>query len=276
MPAAERDMLIKYAENGGRLLMMTDPRRPAEVAEIADHFGITVDKDLVVDVVQRLFAAPALGAKIVAQEYGQSPITRNLTAQDPVVFDMACSVRPKGGEGAGSPDKPTYTELVKSGPNAWGESNLSLVFDSSSPTATLEEDDIKGPVTLAVAYEKKLPPAEKAKTDAAAAETTPTPAAEEEQGKFENVSRVIVYGDSDWITNENFGFYANRDLVLNSINWLVGEEGGITIRPKSMRSSFAPIPRQTFLRIFAGSLIIPELILILGIAVWWRRKTFEG
>lgn len=90
------------------------------------------------------------------------------------------------------------------------------------------------------------------------------------------MTRLVVFGDSDWITNEGLSYYANRDFVLNTMNWLVGEEGGITIRPKSMKASIAPISKQTFYAIFAGSLLVPELILIFGIVVWWRRKTIEG
>ncbi|RIL09962.1 MAG: hypothetical protein DCC75_05385, partial [Proteobacteria bacterium] len=57
------------------------------------------------------------------------------------------------------------------------------------------------------------------------------------------------------------------------INWLSGEEGGISIRPKSLRESIAPITRDSFLIILVSSFLIPELILIFGLIVWWRRKT---
>jgi|GEM_PF-251575 len=269
--AAEKELLINYVEKGGRLLLMTDPRRPPDIAEVAEHFGITVDKNLVVDIVQRLFAAPALGAKILAHEYGFHAVTRNLREQDPVIFDMAVSVRPKSSSKDGGLEKPVYTELVKSGPNAWGETNLALVFDAAKPSASREEDDIKGPVALAVAYEKKLSDGGKSKEQGD--NQVDSVAGEREQAEFEKAGRLVVFGDSDWITNDGLGYYANRDLVLNTINWLVGEEGGITIRPRAMKASSTLISRSQYLAIFGGSLLIPELILILGMLVWWRRKS---
>ena len=255
---AERDLLIKYAEKGGSLLLFTDPRRPDDVTKIAEHFGIEVGADLVVDLVARLFAAPALGAQIVAREFGEHAITRALKSQDPIVFTMASSVRQKSTESTGG----TYAELVKSSPSAWGEKNLKLVFEGDPPTAAREDDDLKGPVALGVAYEKRL--------DNAAGSSP-----ESQEGKFDKVTRVVVFGDSDWILNDGLGYFSNRDLVLNTINWMVGEEGGITIRPRSLKASIAPIASGTFKLIFALSLLVPELILVYGLFVWWNRKTAE-
>ena len=61
-------------------------------------------------------------------------------------------------------------------------------------------------------------------------------------------------------------------ITLTSIPRLVGEEGGVAIGPKSMRASVAPIPDSTFSVILALSFLGPELILLLGLFVWWRRR----
>ena len=256
--AEEKDAIIKYAESGGRLMLFADPRTTSDVKDIADKFGIMVGDNVVIDQIQRLFSAPTLGAQPVVQDYSTtSPITQNFNKTTVTIYNIASSVTYKKVDPA--PKDITYDELIMTSPTSWAESNMSAMFDSPEPTAQKEDNDLAGPVSLAVSYEKKLSTAEK-KDDASA------------EAKFDNTSRVVVFGDSDWILNENFEIYANRDLVLNTVNWVVGEEGGISIRPKKMRASTAEITRDVFLTMLRSSLIVPELILLLGLFIWWRRR----
>lgn len=254
----ERDMLAKYAEEGGRLVLFADPRGGDDVKQIASRFGIQVGDDVVIDQIQRLFAGPALGAQPVVQSYGSHPITKDFGQDDVTIFNIASSVKPAANPAAGV----TYTELAKTGPTAWGETNVAAVFDAEAPSAVQEAGDTAGPVTLAVAYEKKLDAPKAAEGEKE----------EKQDPSFEKVSRVVVFGDSDFLFNANLGVYSNRDLALNTVNWVVGEEGGISIRPRSVKASVAPIERGTYFTILASSFVIPELILILGLFVWWKRR----
>lgn len=252
----EREMVIKYVEGGGRLLLFNEPRTTPDIKEIADRFGIEVGENVIIDLVQRLFAGPALGAQPVVKDYGVHPITRNLNRSDYVIFNIASSVRPKaqGVEGG------TYTELAKTGSSAWAETDLAGIFDRQDATASKDANDIAGPVAMAVAYERRLS-AENAQSTGA------------DQANFEKVSRVVVFGDSDWLMNANLNNYANRDLILNSINWLVGEEGGISIRPKVLKGETSPVLRNDFMLMLALSFLLIEAILVLGLGVWWGRKS---
>ena len=251
----EKDSLIKYAENGGHLLLLSDPRTTDDIKEIASHFGIEVGKDVVIDQIQRLFEGPALGAQPVVRTYGQHPIARDLTAENITIFNLASTVTAKGKSENGV----TYTDLLKSSPSAWGETNLELLFGGDNADARMEESDVKGPVTLGVVYEKKI--------------KDPSASGDQTDATTEKVSRVVVIGDSDWILNPNLNVYSNRDLIMNCINWIAGEESGISIRPRSLKESVAPITEGDFLKILTASFLIPELILLTGLMVWWRRKT---
>lgn len=253
----ERQLLIDYVEGGGRLLLMTDPRTTEDVRTIAAHFKIEVGNDVVIDQMQRLFAAPALGAQPIVTSYASHPLTRAMTEQDITIYNVAASVRPSGA----SDEKATWTTLANTGPSAWAEKNLEQLFDSPEPSAAREPEDLAGPVPVAVAYERSL---EGPQTD----EEQP-----EEKTSFRPVARLVVFGDSDWVLNANFAMYSNRDLALNAVNWLAGEEGGVTIRPRRMRESLAPISQETFLWLLVSSFLVPELIVLGGLAVWWRRRT---
>jgi len=253
---AERDAIVQYANKGGRLLLLADPenRQVDDVNEIAKNFGIEVGKDVIIDEQLRLFAGPQLAVQFVAQWFSPHITTSRLSKSEPPVFTFASSVKSTGS----SNEKVTYTDLLKSGPNSWAEKNLSAIFDASEPTATKDADDAKGPISIAVAYEKKL-------------DEAPAGSAGDEE-KFDKATRVIVFGDATWLENGNLSVMTNRDLVLNVINWIAGEEGGIAVGPKNLRASIAPIRRETFNVILALSFLGPELILLFGLFVWWRRR----
>lgn len=253
----ERQLLIDYVEHGGRLLLMTDPRTTEDVRAIAAHFQIEVGNDVIIDQIQRLFAAPALGAQPIVTSYAPHPLTRAMTEQDITIYNVAASVRPS----STTDDKATWTTLANTGPSAWAEKNLEQLLDAAEPSAAREPEDLAGPVPVAVAYERTLEE-QPADGDRSEGETA-----------FRPVARVVVFGDSDWVLNANLAMYSNRDLALNVVNWLAGEEGGVTIRPRRMRESLAPISQETFLWLLVSSFLIPELIVLGGLAVWWRRRT---
>ncbi len=248
----EREMLIKYVEGGGRLLMMTDPEGPADIREISAHFGINVGQDVVVDQQLKLFAGPALGVQPLVKNYGEHAITKGLGPRDISVYTLANSVT-TGTKAEGA----TYVELAKTGPVAWAETNLNSLFDQSNPTAEKDSSDVNGPVSMAVSYEKKMKNNSKS---------------EDSEPNFEQSAKLVVFGDSDWIRNASLSLYAHRDIILNTLNWLAGEEGGIALRPKSIRASVAPISQGMFVNLLLSSYVLPELLLIFGLVVWWRRR----
>ncbi len=216
-------------------------------------FGINVNNDVVVDTVQRLFAGPAIGVEPIANSYGIHPITRGFTSgQDISIFRIASSVQVSEDtkvEGA------NYVQLVMTGPKSWAETDLPAIFDSEEPSVAFEDGDTPGPVALAIAYEKPV------STGAAGSDTR--------QG------RLVVFGDSDWVRNANIGSFFNRDLALNATSWLSGEEGGLSIRPRTMSASATAMTPQEVKSILAASFVVPELILIAGLLVWWRRREVQ-
>lgn len=255
----EIDLLVNYGQNGGHLILMTDPRGSEDVRAIALRFGIKINDDVVVDQVQRLFAGPALGVEPVVREYGTHPISAGFTQQSVAVFNQASSVVPAASSGG----IVTYTELARTGPQAWAETDLTAIFDSAEPVAERGEGDTAGPVSLAVVYEKKL--------DQNTADAAPKAG---DEPAFTRASRVVVFGDSDWITNANLRLWAHRDLILNTINWAIGDEGGVTIGTRSFREpELRPISSESYMLMLASSFLIPEMIFVLGLIIWWRRRT---
>jgi ABC-type uncharacterized transport system involved in gliding motility auxiliary subunit len=255
IPQSERDAIVAYVRDGGRLLLFANPedRDSDDIRALAASFGITVGDDVILDEQLRLFAGPQIAVQFLAQQFGAHPITAGLTQAEPIVFSFSSSVTGSQASEAGT----TYTELVKSGANSWAEKNLQALFDTAGATAARDPEDSKGPVSIAVAMEKKLSEGDPSKGD---------------EGAPAKVARVVVFGDATWIQNGSLAAMGNRDVALNSVNWVTGEEGGVAIGPKSMRASVAPIPQSTFNVILALSFLGPELILLFGLFVWWRRR----
>ena len=58
------------------------------------------------------------------------------------------------------------------------------------------------------------------------------------------------------------------------LNALGGQEDLIAIRPRAIRASSAQLtPDETRRIFFLSVLVIPELLMFLGLTVWWRRST---
>src|SRR5262249_873388 len=75
------------------------------------------------------------------------------------------------------------------------------------------------------------------------------------------------------VSNQYISNFFNRDFFVNSADWLAGEENSISIRPRSLRASRFRLTVDQFSVVFALSvLLLPQLLLIAGIAVWWERR----
>jgi ABC-type uncharacterized transport system involved in gliding motility auxiliary subunit len=125
--------------------------------------------------------------------------------------------------------------------------------------AQLGPEDKKGPVSVALAIVAK--PAEMGVASGADASTLE--------------ARLVVIGSTMFAYNQFFSQRAiNADLVLNAIGWLVGQDDTVAIRTRTVRASRAELTAADSVRVFYLSvLIIPELLILFGVAVWWRRRS---
>lgn len=233
----EHEALARYMERGGALLVMLDPRANTDLYDDLAAFGAAVGDDVVVDLVQSLPGRPYAP---FAVEYADHPITAELG--DTVLFNTARSVSPVGEGGAMSP-------LVRTGPNSWAERDMArlLATNEAEPDP---ETDIVGGVTIVLAGEV---------------------------GEGETPGRLVVMGDSDFATNQLIREFRNRDLFVNSVNWLMGDIEAISIRPGQPRASRLQLSQAQFETVRIAALFVaPELIAIAGACVWWTRRRAPG
>jgi len=85
--------------------------------------------------------------------------------------------------------------------------------------------------------------------------------------------RVVVTGSGSFLSNTFVGIGGNRDLGVNLVNWLSGDDNLITLQPRSSGDDRIDID-QTVLYLIAFSflMVIPLAFMITGVVIWWRRR----
>ncbi|MBW1685282.1 MAG: GldG family protein [Deltaproteobacteria bacterium] len=245
----EHAALQRYLARGGSLLALVDPRANTDLVDDLRSWGVEVGDDIVVD---RKLALFGQATSPFAERYDtEHDITKDM--RETTLFHLARSVR--RGEDSG------LTEIVFTGADSWAERDLERFFQEG--TAEFDDDDLEGPVSIAVAGTPRLEGLEGADEEAEGEEF------EEEQPE----ARLVVFGDTDFAANELIEAYRNRDLFVNSVNWLMGDVEAISIRPKLSRASRFQLSSDQFLRIRSLSLfVLPEVIAVIGVFVWWSRR----
>jgi len=259
--APEREALRRYLERGGALLVLLDPRTQTNLVDDVRSWGVELGDDVVVD---RQLAMFGRATTPLAEGYAPDhEITKGL--RETTLFNVARSVR-SAGDG-----KASLTELVFTGGTSWAETDLVRFYGEGK--ADLDEKDLRGPVSLAVAGTLRLGAGDAAAAapgDGAASGEAPGAASSKE-------ARIAVFGDSDFATNELIESFRNRDLFVNTVNWLIGDVEAISIRPARSRASRFELSAQQFLQIRSLSLfVLPEAIAIAGVLVWWSRRRAPG
>lgn len=239
----EHAALQRYVERGGDLLVMIDPMAKTDLYPDLERWGIRLGDDYVIDQVQALFGRPTTP---VANQYnGQNPITKDL--REVTLFHMVRSVQIENA------DKKRFEQIVFTSKNSWAERNL-----VAKPK--FDADDMKGPVPIAAAGYPPVSEADAGK------------APDKKKGP-----RLVVFGDSDFASNELIDAYRNRDLFVNSVNWLLGDVQAISIRPNQSRASRFELTGDQFARIrYLSLFVLPEALAVLGAFAWWSRRRAPG
>ncbi|CAB1277098.1 GldG family protein [Candidatus Nitrosacidococcus tergens] len=87
--------------------------------------------------------------------------------------------------------------------------------------------------------------------------------------------RIAVIGDGDFISNAYLGNGSNLDLALNLVNWLAHEDKLISVPARTRVDSTLEISPMTSWLMGLGFLfILPVMLLISGLLIWWRRRQY--
>ena len=234
----ELRVIRKYLEAGGSVLMLIDPVNSGEGKNLKEFllgYGIELGDDVIVDKLSKLFGADYLIPVIT--EYKPHPITNGFRLAS--FFPIARSVRKAKEVPAGF----EITEFAWTGAGSWAETNLKDLAEGRSDFD--RNHDQLGPIPMAVAL-----------------------------SRTNKKTHLVVFGDSDFTTNGYLNLSGNKDLILNTIAWLAGDEFAITIRPGAREATplYLKETDQEYL-FYAPVLGLPISVLFIGTCVFfWRRR----
>jgi ABC-type uncharacterized transport system involved in gliding motility auxiliary subunit len=256
MRPGDVDKLDRYLARGGAILAMVDPRANTDFGAVLSGWGVDLNDDAVVDRLQSIFGQAMSPLAVPSANH---EITKDMN--EVTMFPMARTLAARPVEGA------SFAPIVSGGENAWGERDLTRLFEEG----VAERDDTDTPpVVIGLAGTPK--------TSAAPQQApAPDPVNPHEPPPPQGTGRLVVFGDADFAANQAIDAYRNRDLFVNSVNWLLGDVESISIRPARSRASRLTLSAEQFTSIRSLALfVLPELIAVVGVWVWWSRRRAPG
>lgn len=257
----EIDALKKYLEKGGKVLLLLDPRERVEsptlgnLIAFAHDWGIDATDTIVVDGsgMGRLIGADA--SVPVAANYPSHPINQRFSVL--TAYPLARGLVAVQGGVNGR----TASPVVESSPRSWAESDIRGLLSSGDVALDEGKGDRPGPVMIAGAVAVRVNPPEL------------KPEGVELKPDSDLESRLVIFGDSDFVSNGVIGIQGNKDMFLNTLGWLSQQENLISIRAReaSDRRLTLTATQQSNI-IWLSLLIVPGLVFGAGVYAWLRRR----
>lgn len=226
-------------KTGSSIFFLIDPMDSGMGKSFKDFlagFGVDLGENVIVDKMSRVAGGDFLVA-LVSQYVLGHPITEKFNQT--TFFPVARSVQPSTEPSAGIEAVP----LAVSGSGSWAEANLvdlengQAQFDASA--------DIAGPICISVAAEEKA----------------------------EKGGRIVVVGDSDFVSDAYLQLSGNANLAQSMVRWLVRDDRFVALPPRELE--FKPLflteeQRNKMLLLVVG--LIPGAVLLIGVLALLRRK----
>jgi len=239
----EVKLLRDYVTQGGNLLWLAEPGKPAGLGALAEQLDVAFLPGVVVDATTQAFGINDPSFAIVTS-YPNHEVTRELNAV--TVFPEAAALEIH--ENRHWKTTPILTTLKRSWTEL-GELKGEIQFDANT-------DERAGPLDIGVALTSTT----------AAGEPGPSGAPPHEQ-------RIIVTGDGDFLSNTYLGNAGNLDLGMNMVHWLSHDDAFVDIRVKAAPDTTLELGRISQAVIGLGALIgMPLLLMTAGLVIWLRRR----
>jgi ABC-type uncharacterized transport system involved in gliding motility auxiliary subunit len=244
----EMEQIRKFVDEGGSLMVMLEPWRSNKLLiEFLKEKGLQVENNIVIDLVSKAVGGQYLIP--VVTQYGDHPIVKGFRPM--TFFPMSRSVTiakelPK------DIDWMPLAQTSAPAPGSWGET------DPPRKNAKFQYDkgrDIPGPISMGAAGVIKHP------------------SATDDPAEKDRTSRLVVFGNVDFITNQFIFQQGNSNLFLNCLSWLTQQENLISIRPKNVRNMTLYLKDEDKKRIwFISVILLPMVVICAGIVINWLKR----
>ena len=230
----------------GRMIFLAEPDSPVSFKNFFADWGLLVSTGYIRDVGS---SVPGLPQTLSLQNFNpEAPLEITLPKGErlqPVFMPGATAI------GLLQDDLRTGIPLAATSPN-------SFLINEPDRTEPIPGSDQPGPFVPAVRVQSI------GQVGAQSPTSPPDPS---------EISDIIMFGDSDFLSNSSYDQGGGSDLFLNSANFLVGDFSLVSIRPKvfGFREFNLDANEYDFVR-FSSWLFLPGLMGLMAALVWWVRR----
>jgi ABC-2 type transport system permease protein len=249
---SEAQLVLDYVKQGGNALLALDPViehdeiQPTGFEDPLKGVGVRLDRSLAIELDQEHLLSPNT-IEFMVTGFGDHATTRALKDRGRVVVAIARSLSVLEHS-----DK--IEVLLRTSDKAFGATDIAHVGGGDKEPAR-SASDIAGPLDLALAV--------RAYDEADAA-------------KKKLGGRLIVVGDSDFLQSSLLEApeLANFHLASAWTGWLTQREALIEIAPKKIKGGNIVFTQDTlWALLFRVGVLLPGAALLLGVAVWFNRRS---
>ncbi|MDA0263734.1 MAG: GldG family protein [Chloroflexi bacterium] len=259
LPQAHEAALDRYLEGvnadeslrreNGRMIFLAEPNSPASFRDFFSDWGVLVATGYIRDVGS---SVPGLPQTLSLQKFNpEAPLEITLPKGERLQ-----SVFMPGATAISLVQDDLRTGLPLAATST--ESYLIAEPDRTEPITSGADADTIGPFVPAVLVRSVGQVGSRPPT------SDPDPS---------EISDIIIFGDSDFLSNSSYNHGGGADLFLNSANFLVGDFSLVSIRPKvfAFREFNLDANEYDFVR-FSSWLFLPGLMALMASLVWWVRR----
>lgn len=251
----ERDLLEDYIKSGGKMLIFFDPTDPKVPLDgwksLLATLGLKMHDDIVADSERSFYSDPLTPVPMVEKHDVTDVLLEKKLS---VVFPYARSFEVL----QQVPEELQVNSLLITSKKAFGETELEKV------QASLDENDIPGPLHLAYAISKTAEASRQAPL-----EPNMITAPDLELGE----PVAVVIGNLSFLGSQSIGLAGNLDFAASSVNWLLQTSNLLSIPAKTTEPPFVNLTGEMVNKIFYTTVIfIPLLMLIIGFVMWLKRR----
>ena len=246
MSDAERQVIADYLTTNKAVLFMTNPNSPDDIAKLLKPWGVDVQNGTIVDPTSHL--TTNLSTPTVTKSRSLFNTSSTNVIATSVFFPGATAIVPQ----TTPPANMQVSPLVWTTADAWMVQNYDPTTTPTFDPATETKE--------AWAIGAYLAPTEI--TDSSGNVTG-----------YNDGPNIIVFGDSDFISDSNFYSGNNGDLFVYIVKALGAGTDIMTLDRKVLTTRRLVISPEatTFLNISSIALL-PAIVLIIGAIMWWRRR----
>lgn len=244
----EEELLRDYLQTrAGSIILMLDPGRQHGLDVLLFDWGIIAYDDVIYDSGGD-FSAETGEMVLRGYPFPDHPITRTLASnQTPILVGFARTVA--ADPGAPVEDGIKVQTLVTTGNTSWGE----RAYRTSGPPAYTPGQDLRGPLGVLTVSERVKP----AKLDFSV-----------------RGGRLVVFGTSDFVTNNRIAAIGNLTLFLAAVNWASDRDVDLNIPARPIERFQLALSTEELARLRLGLLVVvPGAVALLGLIVYWTRRS---